>query len=417
MTMHETETRAHARIFSLALTIGGLLVSGYLLGRTLMLLMSQDPDAFDVCSAVFGTGCDKTLLSATSWVLGIPLAGWGIVYYAFLLILYVMAGALGEEFAIEANLTALLVSVAGLAGSIVLAAVLLAGWAPFCPLCMVVHGINLLLAPTLKMRAGRTWREIFGGIVSGVRSLFGKAAERPSTWRWRLTGFATAGLAALVLYQGVFIVCERWVYESRGVFNPHKLLSAFALAPKADLGIGPDDARKGPEDAPVEVVAFTSFHCPACRQFSREMDVMMERFPGQVSLVFKHFPLAAPCNPLARGGQQVEGGACETAYAAVAAMQQGKFWTFHDAIYKKHFPPEKGTALTVAKEIGLDIEQFNTARESESVRKSVRDDAELGVHLGIQETPAIFINQRRVPGIGARTLEIIIADILKEQEE
>ena len=54
--------RAPARVMPLALTLLGLLVSGYLLGRTLMLLMSQDPDAFDVCSAVFGTGCDLSLI-------------------------------------------------------------------------------------------------------------------------------------------------------------------------------------------------------------------------------------------------------------------------------------------------------------------------------------------------------------------
>ncbi|MFO7975648.1 MAG: vitamin K epoxide reductase family protein [Candidatus Hydrogenedentota bacterium] len=414
--MHEKKACAWARICSLGLTILGLGVSGYLLGRTLMLMMSQNPDAFDVCSAVFGTGCDKTLLSPTSWVLGIPLAGWGVVYYAFLLVLFAMAGALEEEFALQAHITALLVSVAGLAGSIVLAVVLLAGWAPFCPLCMVVHGINVLLAPALKMRIRATWREILGSMVSAGRSLFGNAAGRSPMWRWRLAGFVTVGLAALVLYQGVFIVCERWVYESRGVFNPHRLLSTFATIPPADFTTDPHDARKGPKDAPVEVTAFTSFHCPACRQFSREMRVVMERFPGQVALVFKHFPLAAPCNPVVRRGQQGEGGACETSYAAVAAMRQGKFWEFHDTLYRGHFPPEKGTVLRVAKEIGLDIDRFNADRQSEAVRAAVREDTELGARLVIQETPAIFINKRRVPGIGARSLEVIIADIVKQHE-
>ena len=160
--------RAPARVMPLALTLLGLLVSGYLLGRTLMLLMSQDPDAFDVCSAVFGTGCDKTLLSATSWVLGIPLAGWGVVYYGALLALFFLAAALGDEFAPQALTAALLVSVAGVAGSIVLAALLVAGWAPFCPLCMVVHGINVLLAVALKVRLARTWREEAGTLASAA---------------------------------------------------------------------------------------------------------------------------------------------------------------------------------------------------------------------------------------------------------
>jgi hypothetical protein len=51
------------------------------------------------------------------------------------------------------------------------------------------------------------------------------------------------------------------------------------------------------------------------------------------------------------------------------------------------------------------------------VQAAVRADTELGVRLGIEETPAIFINKRRMPGIGARSLEVIIADLVKEQEQ
>lgn len=411
--MDALKTRARAGVVSLVLTMLGLLVSGYLFARTLMLLMSQDPEAFDVCSAVFGTGCDKTLLSATSWVLGIPLAGWGVVYYGILLVLLFMARALSDAFAAQARISALLVSIGGLAGSIVLAVILLAGWAPFCPLCMVVHAINLALAPALKMRLGRSWAGMLGDIAGGARSLFQKVSSRPPAWRLQITAFATVALAALVLYQGVFIASERWLYESRGVFNPHKLLSAFANTPESSLPVTSRDARKGPGHAPVEVVAFTSFHCPACRQFSREIGVLMRQFPDDVSLVFKHFPLAGPCNPIARGGQE-EGGACETAYAAVAAMRQGKFWEFHDTLFTSHFPPGKGALDAIANEIGLNMEQFNADRHSDEVRAAVREDIDVGIRLEIHETPAIFINKRRVPGIGARSLQVIIDDLVKE---
>ena len=413
--METVRTRTRATVLSLGLTLLGLGVSGYLMVRTLVLLMSQDPDAFDVCSAVFGTGCDQTLISPSSWVLGIPLAGWGVVYYGVLLLLFVMARGLGDAFAPQAMTTALLVSVAGLAGSVVLAVVLLAGWVPFCPLCMVIHGINVLLAPAVKASTGRTWREHFGAFVAGARSLLQKPAERPPEWRWKITGFVTLALASLVLYQGVFIVSERWVYESRGIFNPHRLLAAFAAMPEADLPPAPPGARKGPSDAVADVVVFTSFHCPACRQFNREFGVIMRRYPGDVALEFRHFPLAAPCNPIMRAGVvEQEAGACATSYAAVAAMRQGKFWEFHDTLFAEHFPPEPDAPLAVAEAIGLDVEQFNVDRESKDVRAAVHTDTELGAQLGIQETPAVFINKRRVPGAGPRALEVIIADLVKQ---
>jgi len=404
--------RTAARSAPVALTLLGLLVSGYLFGRTLTLLMSQDPDAFDVCSAIFGAGCDKTLLSATSWVLGLPLAGWGIVYYGALLMLFFMARALGDEFAPQSLTAALMMSVAGAMSSLVLATLLLGGWAPFCPLCMVVHVINLLLAAALKIRLGSSWAGVAKALASALRPLFQKPAGRPPLWRWRATGLFTAALTALALYEGLFILSERWLCESRYVFSPHRLLAAYADAPEIELPVSPANPRRGSEHAPVEMVVFSSFHCPACRQFSREMRVLMDSNPGAISLVFRHFPLDGACNPSA-GGEAGESGACETAFAAAAAQRQGKFWEFHDTLFKTHFPPTPEALEAVAAEIGLDLARFNAERASEEVRAAVRQDIELGIQLQVQSIPTIFINRRSLPGIGARSIEIIIKDTLK----
>ncbi|MGI6459405.1 MAG: thioredoxin domain-containing protein [Candidatus Hydrogenedentales bacterium] len=403
---------AAARSAPVALTLLGLLVSGYLFGRTLTLLMSQDPDAFDVCSAVFGTGCDKTLVSDTSWVLGIPLAGWGLVYYGALLMLFLMARALGDEFAPQSLTAALLVSVAGVAGSLVLATLLLGGWAPFCPLCMVVHVINPFLAVALKVRLGSTWAGVANALASALRPLFRKSGGRPPQWRWQATGLLTAALTALALYEGLFILSERWLCESRDVFSPHRLLAAYASAPEIELPASPDKPQRGPEHAPVEMVVFSSFHCPACRQFSREMRVLMDSYPDAVSLVFRHFPLDGACNPSVVN-EAGESGACETACAAVAAQRQGKFWEFHDTLFKTHFPPTPDALEAIAAEIGLDLARFNAERASEEVRTAVRQDIEQGIQLQVQSIPTIFMNRRSLPGIGARSIEIIIKDTLK----
>ena len=398
----------------LALVALGLLVSGYLLFRTLSLLMSQDPNAFDVCSAVFGSGCDKTLLSASSWVLGIPLAGWGVVYYGALAGLFLLAWILGDAFESEALLTALLVSLAGVCGSVVLATILLAGWAPFCPLCMVVHGVNLLLAPALKLRTGRTWGQHAAMLGAALKTVFAKSGERRPEVRWKAVGMAAAALMVIAIYQCVFIVTQRWLYESKGVFNPHKLLSVFATTPEEDVSVDADDARRGPEDAPVEIIAFSSFHCPACQEFARAMGVLMRRYGDRVTLVYKHFPLAEACNPAAKG----KGGsaACETAYAAVAAQRQGKFWEFHDSLYMRHFPPKKDTPRVIAEELGLEMARFEADRAALEVQEHVRANATQGALLGLHETPCIYINRRRMRGIGAQSIEVVIEDILKEDQ-
>ena len=107
---------ARRRMLCLSLLGLGSLVSAYLLARSFALVATRVSDAIDVCSAIFGTGCDEALLSAASWQLGIPLAGWGVVYYVTLACLLVMAWALGEAFELEATLGALLLSAAGRPG-------------------------------------------------------------------------------------------------------------------------------------------------------------------------------------------------------------------------------------------------------------------------------------------------------------
>ena len=107
---------ARWRLLCLTLIGLGLVVSVYLLARTFTLMVGGGPEAIDVCSAVFGASCDAALLSPTSRQLGIPLAGWGFVYYGTLACLLVLAWALGEAFELPATLGALLLAAAGAGG-------------------------------------------------------------------------------------------------------------------------------------------------------------------------------------------------------------------------------------------------------------------------------------------------------------
>src|SRR5262249_34952381 len=112
--------RRPSRIVCLALVGLGFSVSGYLLARTLALLDDRALGAWDVCSFVFHGSCDARLLDAESWKFGIPLAGWGIVYYSALGFILALGWMLGETFENEARLGALALSIAGGCLSLVL---------------------------------------------------------------------------------------------------------------------------------------------------------------------------------------------------------------------------------------------------------------------------------------------------------
>ena len=82
------------KYFCLVLIGLGLTISGYLLWRHFVPADLSAPARSDFCSALFGTGCDDALRSRLAVQFGLPLAGWGLVYYGTLVSLLLLAETL-----------------------------------------------------------------------------------------------------------------------------------------------------------------------------------------------------------------------------------------------------------------------------------------------------------------------------------
>ncbi|MCZ6766971.1 MAG: hypothetical protein O7D32_08560, partial [bacterium] len=260
-------TPAYRRWFCLTPIGLGLVVSGYLLARTFTLLADHATDAIDVCSAIFRTGCDKTLLSNTSWQLGIPLAGWGIVFYGTLAGLLVLGWSVGGGFQRTAALGALLLTAAGAIASATLAGVIIAGAAPFCPFCMVIHLINLGLVAAVWWLNGLTVREVWDSFrIAGAYWLKGDTEDAQGA-RWSIVGFVSTALLAVVLYQWVLVQTERRI-SAASFFDPQQVLATYSSTPRQPVTIDSTDPRLGTADAAVQLAVFSSFQCPGCQEFA-----------------------------------------------------------------------------------------------------------------------------------------------------
>jgi len=196
------------RLLYVGLIVLGLVVSGYLLFRTFILLESSAPGAIDLCSEVLGAGCDETLLSPSSWFLKIPLAGWGVIYYMTLLWLMVLGIFLRDDFELDAAVGSLLIVMIAALGSLALAVIILTGKAPFCPLCLVIHAINLALVPVIWLLTKASPRKIFQAVRAGGLYVFRGETRSPREARWKVLGFITTALFVVVLYQWFFIEGE-----------------------------------------------------------------------------------------------------------------------------------------------------------------------------------------------------------------
>ena len=390
----------------------GSAASGYLLVRSWDLMAGGAMGRLDVCSTVFGRGCDATLQSASSWQLGIPLAGWGIVYYCTLAALLALSWWLGAAFRAEALLAALLLAALGAGISLLLAGLVLVGWAPHCPLCLIVQLANLALVPALKKASGLTVRELRELAGGGCRYLLGRTAAAESSAPWKVVGFFAAALVGVVAYQWVFVeTALRRSAASAGV-TPEQALREYQSAARQDLVIDATDPRLGPPDAPVQLVVFISFQCPACADLARSLRPLPEEFGPRLCLAVKHFPLSSACNPALRVDKQPR--ACEAARAAVAAQAQGQFWPMHDALLKADLSAEDALPR-IAREAGLDLARFKADLAVPATAAKVQSDVELARRLGVAETPAVFLNGRRVQHFSPEVLRFLIVHELAAQ--
>jgi len=166
------------------------------------------------------------------------------------------------------------------------------------------------------------------------------------------------------------------------------------------MGILDAAAHEGPAagrpDAPVIILEFSDFECPYCRAAQPILKRIMERWPGKVRHLFKHFPLEQHAH------------AMQAARAAVCAGQQEQFWAMHDRIFAAEDLSE-----TVLREAavgaGLRMAEFDNCMRSEEAESHVRKDMFVGRTAGVMATPAFFVKGELVPASG---LEAAVEKIL-----
>lgn len=147
-----------------------------------------------------------------------------------------------------------------------------------------------------------------------------------------------------------------------------------------------DSPSKGNPAAPVLLVEFADFQCPACRAARPVLEDVLKKHDGQARLVFKNFPLS-----IHQYGEKL-------ARAARAAQNQGKFWEMYGALFDNQERISPAVVDELAKGLGLDMSKFQKDMESEATADAVARDRKQGERLDIQSTPTIFINGRPFTG-------------------
>jgi protein-disulfide isomerase len=109
---------------------------------------------------------------------------------------------------------------------------------------------------------------------------------------------------------------------------------------------------------------------------------VFETYPKVVKLAIKNFPL--PNHKFAR----------QAAVAALAADRQGKFWEFHDELYKNYSRLSEEKIQEIAQQLGLDTAKLDQDMKAPEINAIVENDLREGKNAGVRGIPTIFINGR-----------------------
>ncbi|MFZ0889034.1 MAG: thioredoxin domain-containing protein [Candidatus Binataceae bacterium] len=162
-------------------------------------------------------------------------------------------------------------------------------------------------------------------------------------------------------------------------------LKILLKPPRFHVAVG-DNPAIGPKDAPVAVAEFTDFQCPYCKRAEPTVKQIRDKYGDKVRIVHVDFPLGMHNN------------AMNAAEAARCAEEQNKFWQYHDALFTDQGKLAPSDLKATAVKLGLDATKFNACFDSSKYAKKIAEDQALGKSLGVDGTPAFFVNGRMLTG-------------------
>ena len=143
---------------------------------------------------------------------------------------------------------------------------------------------------------------------------------------------------------------------------------------------------EGNPSAPITIVEWGDYQCTYCHLFhDSSLEVIKDEYlkSGKANLVFRDFPLNGPASVLA-------------AEASHCAKDQGKFWEYHNEVYRNWNGENTGwvskdSLSKFAQNVGLDVDQLKSCLDSSKYKQQVLDTYDLGQKIKIDATPSFLI--------------------------
>ena len=370
----------------------------------------NDPTYASFCDVNTTLSCTEAYTSRFGAVWGVPIALFGVLFFAFVLGLITLST---RSAATRENLPGYVFALSTLG----LAAVLYLAYASY----FILNVVCLLCVGTYVA-------------VIGLFLISGASTKYPMT---NLPSRAAKDLRLLVRTPGALTAAILFVAAAAVaiVLFPEQRVTAAAGEPAANAGNATEQATSIPAASPsqiqqleqylaqqprvpvvapsdgaaVVILKFNDYQCPACGQTYRDYKPVLAKWnkeaPGKVKFISKDYPLEPECNQFV--GQNLHPGACEGAVAVRLAREHGRAeamedWLFANQPAMMQPASVKNAAATVGQ-----VKDFD-ARYAATL-ELVKADIAQGAQLKIGGTPTFFMNGMRLPGLRAEFFDAAIA--------
>lgn len=415
------------KLLSMALlsVVGGVLSFISLQQHIALKLGLQQGPSF--CNLSAKVNCDAVAASPWAELFGFPLAGLGLIFYVliFLFSLVSLNSALIERTRSAACL--LLVTFAGLVYSIYLLAISHFVIGSFCLLCLGMDLVNLALfllsfrlAPGQGFIAGLI--EGVGAVVAYPPFVFGLGSSKGGVNRLPARIALVTGL--LLVWAGFYMPSVlAWRLKENNVAHRaavvEKAVASWKAKSQEAIEVNPaTDYSRGPQDAPIQVVEFSDYQCPACRMLYGVLEEVLKEFPDKVHFVLKNFPLDNKCNASVK--REFHKFACLFAEFTRCAGEQNKFWEGVDFVFRLEMAQEvepdeiAGLLIQGAEVFGMDEQALQSCIEEGRALPAIKSDIEQGLSMNIAGTPSLWINGRRFELVSPENIKPALQAVFQE---
>lgn len=368
--------------------MGGAVICAVLLAMTLPSGSGGDTGTASLgsrlCTPSARVNCDYVLASHWSKFRGISTSLIGFAYFCAAGVWFAAIGVPTHR-ARAWHLAPMALVLAGAAVSAWFVYVMATRLPVWCSWCLAAHGVNgLMLVLTLA-----AWPRRADGMPSyptagrgvGVLACCGAAAMVAAVGAWsvQLQGAARQ-------YQREYLTATN---------NAEYILWRLSREAPREIAVAPDSLAFGAAAAKHTMVVFSDFECAKCRLFHQYARRLTTIFPGAVRIVLKHYPMSPACNAQVKG--EFHYFACDAARAAEAARLAGgdaKALEYYEKLFDAASLLDERPYVPLARHLGIDAAAFERAMESEKATRRIEADVAIAASLGVEGTPAIFLDGR-----------------------